>query len=83
MRSQHSFYPRTDRTVRSVEGAHADNQAMDRVDVNIDRYENTSAAGIAVALEEVNRLGRLNSDMWCSWMPSVRGFVWGAVGMRW
>jgi 3-oxoacyl-[acyl-carrier-protein] synthase III len=34
---------------------------MDRVYVNIDRYGNTSAAGIANATDAVNRSGRLNS----------------------
>jgi 3-oxoacyl-[acyl-carrier-protein] synthase III len=83
MRSQHSFYPRTDRTVRSVEGAHADSQSMDRVAVNIDRYENTSAAAIAVALEEVNGFGRLNSGDAVLWDAFRAGFAWGAGGMAW
>lgn len=56
---------------------------MDRVCVNIDRYGNTSAASIPVALDEVNRSGRLKGGDVVLLNAFGAGFTWGAVVMRW
>lgn len=56
---------------------------MDRVYVNIDRYGNTSAASIPVALDEVNRAGRLKRGDLVLMDAFGAGFTWGAVMMRW
>jgi 3-oxoacyl-[acyl-carrier-protein] synthase-3 len=56
---------------------------MDRVYVNIDRYGNTSAASIPVALDEVVRSGRLKPGDLVLMDAFGAGFTWGAVMMRW
>jgi 3-oxoacyl-[acyl-carrier-protein] synthase-3 len=56
---------------------------MDRVYVNIDRYGNTSAASIPVALDEVIRSGRLRRGDLVLMDAFGAGFTWGAVVMRW
>jgi 3-oxoacyl-[acyl-carrier-protein] synthase-3 len=56
---------------------------MDRVYVNIDRYGNTSAASIPVALDEVVRSGRLKRGDLVLMDAFGAGFTWGAVMMRW
>jgi 3-oxoacyl-[acyl-carrier-protein] synthase-3 len=56
---------------------------MERVYVNIDRYGNTSAASIPVALDEVNRSGRLKGGDVVLLDAFGAGFTWGAVIMRW
>ncbi len=55
----------------------------ERIFVNVDRYGNTSAASIPIALDEVNRQGRLHSGdriLFCSFGG---GFTWGALLMQW
>jgi len=55
----------------------------DKVYVNVDRYGNTSAASIPIALDEVNRQQSLeNGDkvLFCSFGG---GFTWGALLMKW
>ncbi len=56
---------------------------MERVYVNIDRYGNTSAASIPVALDEVVRSGRLKRGDLVLMDAFGAGFTWGAVMMRW
>lgn len=55
----------------------------DRVYVNIERYGNTSSASIPVALDEVNRLGRLKQGDLVLLDAFGGGFTWGAVMIRW
>jgi len=52
------------------------------VDVNIDRYGNTSPAGIMVGLERVNRSGGLNIADGVLFDAFGAGSTWGAVVMR-
>ncbi len=56
---------------------------IDRVYVNIDRYGNTSSASIPVALDEVNRSGRLKPGDLVLLDAFGGGFTWGAVMIRW
>ncbi len=56
---------------------------QDKVFINVDRYGNTSAASIPIALDEVNRAGRLHPGdkvLFCSFGG---GFTWGALLMEW
>jgi len=55
----------------------------DKVYVNVDRYGNTSAASIPIALDEVNRQNGLRPGdrvLFCSFGG---GFTWGALLMHW
>ncbi len=55
----------------------------DKAFINVDRYGNTSAASIPIALDEVNRAGRLHRGdkvLFCSFGG---GFTWGALLMEW
>lgn len=57
--------------------------ATEKVFVNVDRYGNTSAASIPIALDEVNRQKKLQSGdivLFCSFGG---GFTWGAVLLQW
>jgi 3-oxoacyl-[acyl-carrier-protein] synthase-3 len=51
--------------------------------VNIERYGNTSSASIPVALDEVNRAGRLKRGDLVLLDGFGGGFTWGAVILRW
>ncbi|MGB5922252.1 MAG: 3-oxoacyl-[acyl-carrier-protein] synthase III C-terminal domain-containing protein, partial [Syntrophobacteria bacterium] len=55
----------------------------DRVFVNIERYGNTSSASIPLALDEVNRAGRLKRGDLVLLDGFGGGFTWGAVILRW
>ncbi|MBW1981660.1 MAG: ketoacyl-ACP synthase III [Deltaproteobacteria bacterium] len=56
---------------------------MERVYVNIDRYGNTSSASIPVALDEINRAGKLQRGDLILMDAFGGGFTWGAVLIRW
>lgn len=55
----------------------------ERVYVNIDRYGNTSSASIPIALDELNRTGRLRRGDLVLLDAFGGGFTWGAVMIRW
>src|SRR5262249_7863012 len=59
------------------------NLPMDRVFVNVDRYGNTGAASVYVALEEAIAAGRLKRGDLVLLVAFVGGFAWGAALMRW
>ena len=59
------------------------NLPMDRVFVNVDRYGNTGAASIYVALEEALAAGRIKRGDLILMAAFGGGFAWGAVLMRW
>jgi 3-oxoacyl-[acyl-carrier-protein] synthase III len=59
------------------------NLPMDRVFVNVDRYGNTGAASVYVAMEEANTAGRLNKGDLVLLAAFGGGFAWGAVLLRW
>lgn len=56
---------------------------MERVFVNIDRYGNTGAASVYVALEEAVSAGRLHQGDLVLLAAFGGGFVWGACLIRW
>jgi 3-oxoacyl-[acyl-carrier-protein] synthase-3 len=55
----------------------------EQVYVNVDRYGNTSAATIPIALDEVNRAGRLKAGDILLLDAFGGGFTWGSVLIRW
>lgn len=59
------------------------NLPMERVIVNIDRYGNTGAASLYVAMEEAYSLGRLKPGDLILMTAFGGGFTWGAGLMRW
>ena len=56
---------------------------MDRVFVNIDRYGNTGAASVYVALAEAVTAGRLHPGDLVLMAAFGGGFTWGAALVRW
>ena len=56
---------------------------MERVFVNIDRYGNTGAASVYVALAEAVATGRLHRGDLVLLAAFGGGFTWGAMLMRW
>lgn len=56
---------------------------MDKVYVNIDRYGNTSAASIPIALDEAVRAGRITAGTIVLLVAFGGGFTWGSAVIRW
>jgi 3-oxoacyl-[acyl-carrier-protein] synthase-3 len=56
---------------------------MDKVFVNVDRYGNTGAASVYVALEEALAAGRIRRGDLVLLAAFGGGFAWGAALMRW
>jgi 3-oxoacyl-[acyl-carrier-protein] synthase-3 len=56
---------------------------MDKVMINIDRYGNTSAATVPVALHEAWQAGRLESGKLVILVAFGAGVTWGASLLRW
>jgi 3-oxoacyl-[acyl-carrier-protein] synthase-3 len=56
---------------------------MDRVFVNIQKYGNTSAASIPIALDEAVRNGRIVSGDKVILVAFGAGFTWGSVLLEW
>lgn len=54
----------------------------DRVYVNVHRYGNTSAASIPIALDELNRDGRIGSGDLILMAAFGAGLTWGAAAVR-
>jgi len=57
--------------------------AGDKVYINVDRFGNTSAATIPVALDEANRAGRINPGDILLLDAFGGGFTWGSALVRW
>ncbi|HCM83600.1 MAG TPA: beta-ketoacyl-ACP synthase III [Alphaproteobacteria bacterium] len=55
---------------------------MDKVIVNIDRYGNTSAASVPLALAEGMNSGKIKEGELCLLEAMGAGFTWGAVLLR-
>ena len=55
---------------------------MEKVYVNIDRYGNTSAASIPVAMEEARRAGRIRPDMTLLLVAFGAGLTWAGTVLR-
>jgi 3-oxoacyl-[acyl-carrier-protein] synthase-3 len=56
---------------------------MDKVYVNVDRYGNTSAASIAIALDEAVRTGRLRPGHRVMLVAFGAGFTWASMVIQW
>lgn len=56
---------------------------MSKVYVNVDRYGNTGAASVYVALEEALTTGRIRRGSLVLMAAFGGGFAWGAALMRW
>jgi 3-oxoacyl-[acyl-carrier-protein] synthase III len=56
---------------------------MDKVMVNVDRYGNTSAASIPLALAQAEQEGRLERGQLALLVAFGAGFTWGATVVRW
>ena len=56
---------------------------MDKVYVNVDRFGNTSAASIAIALDEAVKTGRLKAGMTVMFCAFGAGFTWASMVVRW
>jgi 3-oxoacyl-[acyl-carrier-protein] synthase III len=56
---------------------------MDKVYVNVDRYGNTSAASIPIALDEAVRSGRVQPGMTVLLVAFGGGFTWASMAVRW
>ncbi len=56
---------------------------MEKVMVNVDRYGNTSAASIPLALAQAEQEGRLQPGMLILLVAFGAGFTWGAQVVRW
>jgi 3-oxoacyl-[acyl-carrier-protein] synthase III len=69
--------------VRIIEATakHA-NIPMDKVYVNVDRYGNTSAASIPIALDEAIETGRIKEGAIVLLVAFGAGFTWGAMVVR-
>ena len=69
--------------VRIIEATakHA-NIPMDKVYVNVDRYGNTSAASIPIALDEAIETGRIREGSIVLLVAFGAGFTWGAMVVR-
>jgi len=57
--------------------------SMDKVYVNVDRYGNTSAATIPLALDEANRAGKLKDNDILVLNAFGGGFTWASACIRW
>lgn len=55
----------------------------DRVFVNLDRYGNTSAASIPIAMDEAFRAGRISEGDIVVLSAFGGGLTWGAAALRW
>jgi len=55
----------------------------EQIYINVDRYGNTSAATIPIALDEVNRAGRLKAGDILLLDAFGGGFTWASVLIRW
>ena len=56
---------------------------MDRIVVNLDRYGNTSAASIPIALDEAVRDGRITNGSLILLLAFGSGLTWGSALIRW
>ena len=56
---------------------------MEKIFVNVDRYGNTSAASIPIALSEAVEQGRINKDDIVVLASFGAGLTWGACVIRW
>jgi len=59
------------------------NVEQEKVFINVNKYGNTSAASIPIALDEANRQGRLQQGDLVLFCSFGGGFTWGSMLMHW
>jgi 3-oxoacyl-[acyl-carrier-protein] synthase-3 len=57
--------------------------SRDRFFVNLDRYGNTSAAAVAIALDEANRTGRIKAGDYVLMVVFGGGLTWASTVIEW
>jgi 3-oxoacyl-[acyl-carrier-protein] synthase-3 len=57
--------------------------SLDKVYVNLDRYGNTSAAAVAMALDEANRTGRIKPGDYVLMVVFGGGLTWASTVIEW
>ena len=55
----------------------------ERIFVNLQRYGNTSAAAVAIALDEANRTGRMKQDDYILLVVFGGGLTWASSVIQW
>jgi 3-oxoacyl-[acyl-carrier-protein] synthase-3 len=55
----------------------------DRVVININKYGNTTAATIPLAMSETYRANKLQKGDWVVLAAFGAGFTWGSILLRW
>jgi 3-oxoacyl-[acyl-carrier-protein] synthase-3 len=56
---------------------------IERFFINVDRYGNTSAAAVAIALDEANRSGRLKAGDYILMVVFGGGLTWASTVLEW
>ncbi len=56
---------------------------MDKVFVNIEKYGNTSAASVPIALDEAYRAGKIKSGDYVLMVAFGGGLIWGSALVKW
>ncbi|MBK8178863.1 MAG: ketoacyl-ACP synthase III [Planctomycetes bacterium] len=56
---------------------------MEKLFINIDKYGNTSAASVPIALDEAVRAGRLSKEKLAVLVAFGAGLTWGGTLLRW
>lgn len=59
------------------------NIAPEKVYINVDKFGNTSAATIPLALDEANRAGKIKENDLLVFNAFGAGFTWGSACLRW
>jgi 3-oxoacyl-[acyl-carrier-protein] synthase-3 len=57
--------------------------SRDKMFVNLDRYGNTSAAAVAIALDEANRSGRIKPGDYVLLIVFGGGLTWASTIVEW
>ena len=57
--------------------------SRDKIFVNLDRYGNTSAAAVAIALDEANRTGRIKPGDYVLMVVFGGGLTWASTVIEW
>jgi len=57
--------------------------SRDKMFVNLDRYGNTSAAAVAIALDEANRSGRIKAGDYILMVVFGGGLTWASTILEW
>jgi 3-oxoacyl-[acyl-carrier-protein] synthase-3 len=70
--------------IRIIENASKSMEVpMDKFIINLDRYGNTSAASVPIALDEAHRSGRIHAGDLVLCVAFGAGLTWGSALLRW